>query len=35
MIIESDNGIINASMEEQFKSLDALFSDVLKDPNNI
>ncbi|MGZ3786885.1 MAG: FliH/SctL family protein [Bacteriovorax sp.] len=31
MIIESDNGIINASMEEQFKSLDKLFEDVLVD----
>lgn len=31
MIIESDNGIINASMEEQFKSLDKLFEDVLID----
>jgi flagellar assembly protein FliH len=29
MIIESDNGIINATMEEQFKSLDKLFEDVL------
>jgi flagellar assembly protein FliH len=31
MIIESDNGIINATMEEQFKSLDNLFEDVLID----
>jgi flagellar assembly protein FliH len=31
MIIESDNGIINASMEEQFKSLEKLFEDVLVD----
>ena len=31
MIIESDNGIINATMEEQFKSLDKLFEDVLID----
>ena len=29
IVIESDNGIINASMEEQFKSLDKLFEDVL------
>ena len=31
IIIESDNGIINATMEEQFKSLDKLFEDVLID----
>lgn len=31
MIIESDNGIVNATMEEQFKSLDKLFEDVLAD----
>lgn len=31
MIVESDNGIINATMEEQFKSLDKLFEDVLVD----
>jgi flagellar assembly protein FliH len=29
IILESDNGIINASMEEQFKSLDKLFEDVI------
>lgn len=29
LIIESDNGIVNATMEEQFKSLDKLFEDVL------
>lgn len=29
IIIESDNGIINATYEEQFKSLDKLFEDVL------
>ncbi len=29
MIIESDNGIINATMEEQFKSLEKLFEEVL------
>ena len=29
MIVESDNGIVNATMEEQFKSLDKLFEDVL------
>jgi flagellar assembly protein FliH len=29
IVVESDNGIINASMEEQFKSLDKLFEDVL------
>ena len=29
IILESDNGIINATMEEQFKSLDKLFEDVL------
>ena len=29
MIVESDNGIINATMEEQFTSLDKLFEDVL------
>lgn len=32
MIVESDNGIINATMEEQFKSLDKLFEDVLVEP---
>ncbi len=31
MVIQSDNGIINATMEEQFKSLDKLFEDVLGD----
>jgi flagellar assembly protein FliH len=31
MIVESDNGIINATLEEQFKSLDKLFEDVLID----
>lgn len=31
MIVESDNGIINATFEEQFKSLDKLFEDVLVD----
>ena len=31
MIVESDNGIINATMEEQFKSLEKLFEDVLAD----
>lgn len=30
IIVESDNGIINATMEEQFKSLDKLFEDVLE-----
>jgi flagellar assembly protein FliH len=29
IIVESDNGIINATMEEQFKSLDKLFEDVI------
>ena len=29
IIVESENGIINATMEEQFKSLDKLFEDVL------
>ncbi len=29
IIVESDNGIINATMEAQFKSLDKLFEDVL------
>ncbi|MBY0413996.1 MAG: hypothetical protein K2Q18_07515 [Bdellovibrionales bacterium] len=29
IVIESDNGIINATLEEQFKSLDKLFEDVL------
>lgn len=29
IIIESENGIVNATMEEQFKSLDKLFDDVL------
>lgn len=29
MIVESENGIINATMEEQFKSLDKLFEDVI------
>jgi flagellar assembly protein FliH len=31
IIVESDNGIVNATMEEQFKSLDKLFEDVLVD----
>lgn len=31
IIVESDNGIINACMEEQFKNLDKLFADVLAD----
>ena len=31
MVVESDNGIINASMDEQFKSLDKLFEDVIID----
>lgn len=31
IILESENGIINATMEEQFKSLDKLFEDVLAD----
>lgn len=31
MIVESDNGIINATLEEQFKSLDKLFENVLSD----
>jgi flagellar assembly protein FliH len=29
MILESDNGIINATMEEQFRSLDKLFEDLI------
>jgi flagellar assembly protein FliH len=29
MVIESDNGIINATMAEQFQSLDKLFEDLL------
>lgn len=29
LIIESENGIINATMEEQFKSLDKLFEEVM------
>jgi flagellar assembly protein FliH len=29
IIVESENGIINSTMEEQFKSLDKLFEDVL------
>lgn len=29
IVIESENGIINATMEEQFKSLDKLFAEVL------
>ena len=29
IVIESENGIINATMEEQFKSLDKLFEDVI------
>ena len=29
IVVESENGIINATMEEQFKSLDKLFEDVL------
>jgi flagellar assembly protein FliH len=31
MVIESDNGIINATIEEQFRNLDKLFEDVLID----
>jgi flagellar assembly protein FliH len=31
LIVESDNGIVNATLEEQFKSLDKLFEDVLVD----
>jgi flagellar assembly protein FliH len=31
IILETDNGIINATMDEQFKSLDKLFEDVLLD----
>ncbi len=30
IVIESENGIINATLEEQFKSLDKLFEDVLE-----
>lgn len=30
IIIESENGIINATIEEQFKSIDKLFEDVLE-----
>jgi flagellar assembly protein FliH len=30
IVIESENGIINATMEERFKSLDKLFEDVLE-----
>jgi flagellar assembly protein FliH len=33
MVVESDNGIINATLEEQFKSLDKLFEDVLGESN--
>lgn len=33
MIVESDNGIINASLEEQFKGLDKLFEQVLVEVN--
>jgi flagellar assembly protein FliH len=29
LIVESDNGIINATLEEQFKSLDKLFADLI------
>lgn len=29
IIVESENGIVNATLEEQFKSLDKLFEDVL------
>ncbi|MCK6596009.1 MAG: flagellar assembly protein FliH, partial [Bacteriovoracaceae bacterium] len=29
LIVESDNGIINATLEEQFKGLDKLFEQVL------
>lgn len=29
MIVESENGIINGTLEEQFKSLDKLFEDVI------
>lgn len=29
IIVESENGIVNATMEEQFKSIDKLFEDVL------
>lgn len=31
IIVESDNGILNATMEEQFKNLDKLFEDVILD----
>ncbi len=31
IVIESENGIFNASLEEQFKSLDKLFEDVIAD----
>ncbi len=34
LIVESDNGIINATMEEQFKNLDKLFEDVIVEPSN-
>src|SRR5690606_28972709 len=29
IVVESENGIINATMEEQFKSLDKLFDEVI------
>ena len=29
MVIETDNGIVNANLEEQFRNLDKLFEDVL------
>lgn len=31
MIVESDNGIINATLEEQYKNLDKLFEDVVNE----
>ncbi len=35
MIVESENGIINATMEEQFKSLDKLFEQVLAENEGV
>ncbi len=35
MIVESDNGIINATLEEQFKGLDKLFEQVLVEIQDI
>jgi len=35
LVVESENGIINATMEEQFKNLDKLFEDVIVEPTEL